>query len=128
MILYHRTLVSLARGIVKEGFGDEKWRFGDDENTGQMLSAEGVWLTDRPVDLEDGPPGAAVLEVEIDLDEESLTGFEIHGVLEGVRLFVVPAATVNPRSRIRIAAVDARSSWFHERVDRGRNRGAVATP
>ena len=117
MILFHRTLVSLARGILKDGFGDEKWRFGDDQESGELLTAEGVWLTDQPMDLEDGPPGAAVLEVEIDLEEEALSGFEIHGVLEGVRLFVVPAATVNPRSRIRISGVDARSSWFHERVD-----------
>jgi len=116
MLLFHRTLVSLARGIVKEGFGDEKWRFGED-GLGETFTAEGVWLTDRPVDLEDGPPGAAILEVQLDLSDEALDAFEVRGVLDDVRLFVVPAAVVNPHAQIRISGVDARSSWFHEQVD-----------
>ena len=116
MLLFHRTLVSLARGILKEGFGDEKWRFGED-GLGETFTAEGVWLTDRPVDLEDGPPGAAILEVQLDLSDEALDAFEVRGVLDDVRLFVVPAEVVNPHAQIRIAGVDARSSWFHEQVD-----------
>ena len=71
-VLFHRTLVSLARGILKEGFGDEKWGFGDEEHTGRALTALGVWLTDRPVDPDDGPPGAAVLEVELNMSDEEL--------------------------------------------------------
>lgn len=117
VILFHRTLVSLAREIVKDGFADEKWGFGDDEDSGRALTAVGVWLTDRPVDPDDGPPGAAVLEVVLDAPEDELAGFEIHGVLPEARLFVVPAAYVNPRANIRIVGVDARSSWFHEQVD-----------
>ncbi len=117
MLLYHRTLVSLAREIVKDGFADEKWGFGDDQETGQAITALGVWLTDRPVDPEDGPDGAAVLEVELDLPERDLERFEVMGVLDEARLFVVPSAVVNPRCRVRIGGVDARSSWFHEQVD-----------
>lgn len=116
-LLYHRTLVSLARGILKEGFGDEKWGFGDEEHSGRALTAVGVWLTDRPVDPDDGPPGAAVLEVQLNMDDEELATFEIHGVLDEARLFVIPAKLVNPRASIRISAVDARSSWFHEQVE-----------
>ena len=126
MILFHRTLVSLARAIVKEGFTDEKWGFGDDEQTGRALTAVGVWLTDRPVDLDDGPPGAAVLEVELEASEEELAAFEIHGVLEGARLFVVPAGFVNPRANVRISGVDARSSWFHDQVDEGSDEAGTA--
>jgi len=116
-LLFHRTLVSLARAILKEGFGDEKWGFGDDQHTGRALTAVGVWLTDQPVDPDDGPPGAAVLEVELNMSDEELATFEVHGVLDEARLFVVPARVVNPRSSIRISSVDARSSWFHEQVE-----------
>jgi hypothetical protein len=115
--LYHRTTVSEARAIVQEGFQDEKWSFGADEHTGEPLLAVGVWLTDRPVTSEDGPPGPALLEVALELPEETLRAFEIGGVFEETRLWVIPAPLVNRNAAIRIGEVDARSSWFHEQVE-----------
>lgn len=117
MLLFHRTAVSQAREIVRDGFRDEKWSFGPDEQTGQPLLIRGVWLTDRPVKREDGPPGAALLEVSLGLQEHDLSSFEVTGVFEDARLWVIPASVVNQTARVRIGEVDGRSSWFHEQVE-----------
>lgn len=115
--MFHRTTVSQAREIAQNGFSDDRWRFGLEEHSGEPVTATGVWLTDRPVSADDGPPGAAVLEVALEISDDELAAFEIHGVLDDARLWVVPAAVVNPRASVRISEVDARSSWFHEQVD-----------
>jgi hypothetical protein len=121
--MFHRTTVSQAREIAQNGFSDDKWRFGPGEYTGEPLTATGVWLTDRPVSADDGPPGAAVLEVALEISDDELAAFEIQGVLDGARLWVVPAAVVNPRASVRISEVDARSSWFHEQVEEVEDEG-----
>ena len=117
--LFHRTTVSQAGTIIKNGFQDEKWSFGsDDEHDGEArLKVTGVWLTDRPLAWDDGPPGSATLEVTIDVPESQVATFEIRGVLDDARLFVVPANVVNPHAKVRIEGVDQRSSWFGEKVD-----------
>ncbi len=117
MMLYHRTTVSLARGIVRDGFEDEKWSFGADDDSGQPLIALGVWLTDHPVTPEDGPPGPALVEVTLHVPESTIAPFEITGVFEETRLWVIPATLVNKHADVRIGGVDARSSWFHEQME-----------
>lgn len=119
VLLFHRTSVSRARAIVRDGFQDEKWSFGADELTGQPVKAHGVWLTDRPLTVEEGPQGAAVLEVTLPLPEAALTPFEVCGVVEDAQLWIVPARVVNQHAGINISGVDPRSSWFHERVEDG---------
>ena len=119
MRLFHRTSVSQAGAIIKAGFQDEKWSFGsDDENDGETrLKVTGVWLTDRPLAWDDGPPGSATLEVMLDVPETQVNTFEIRGVLDDARLFVVPAELINPNSKVRIEGVDQRTSWFGEKID-----------
>jgi hypothetical protein len=115
--LYHRTSVGEARQIVKDGFQDQKWGFSvDDAVIERRVKAVGVWLTDRQLEGDDGPPGDATLEVLLDADETSLQPFELEGVLGDARLWVVPARILNPRSKVRILHVDPRSSgWFDRR-------------
>ncbi len=117
MLLYHRTSVSLARGIVRDGFEDDKWSFTSDEETEAPLKAVGVWLTDRPLPPEEGPVGAAVLELTLPLPEAALSLYLIEGVLAEAKLWIIPAKVVNQHSGIRLSGVDARSSWFHEQYD-----------
>lgn len=117
MQLFHRTSVSQARAIIRDGFRNEKWRFGSDDVTGEALKVLGVWLTDRPPTDDEGPPGAALLEVTLALDEAALASFEIRGVLAGSQLWIVPAGLVNQHASIRLTEVDARSSWFHDRIE-----------
>ena len=118
MVLYHRSTISGAREITKNGFEDEKWSFGlRDALTGETIKAFGVWLTDRPLTVGEGPPGDAILEVHVDFSEETLQAFELIGVFEDVRLWVVPSEIVSPHSQVRILAVDPGVSGQFEAVD-----------
>ncbi|MBI4501483.1 MAG: hypothetical protein HY700_10010 [Gemmatimonadetes bacterium] len=117
MLLFHRTSVSEARAIVRDGFRDEKWSFGTDAVTGEAVKAVGVWLTDRVLPAEEGPQGAATLEITLTLPEAALSPFEVSGVIEDAQLWIIPARVVNQHAGISISGVDPRSSWFHERVE-----------
>jgi hypothetical protein len=118
MVLYHRSTIAGARQIIKNGFEDEKWSFGlRDALTGETVKAFGVWLTDRPLAVGEGPPGDAILEVHVDFSEEALQAFELIGVFEDVRLWVVPTEIVSPHSQIRILAVDPGVSGQFEAID-----------
>ncbi len=118
MIYFHRTSVSGAREIKSRGFEDDTWSFGlVDVTTGESIKQTGVWLTDRPLSLEEGPPGDAVLEVTMEFSEETLSAFELEGVFRDARLWVVPAEIVNPHSEVRILAVDPGISGQFEIVD-----------
>jgi hypothetical protein len=118
MVLYHRSTISGAREIIKNGFGDEKWSFGlRDALTGETVKAYGVWLTDRPLSVDEGPPGDAILEVHVDFSEEALQAFELVGVFQDARLWVVPTEIVSPHSQVRILAVDPGVSGQFEAID-----------
>ena len=121
MLLYHRTSIGDARTVMKEGFEDDKWAFGlRDVQTGENIKSVGVWLTDRPLSIEEGPPGDAVLEVKLDLSEETVLAFEIEGLFADARLFVIPAELVNSHSKVRFLNVDPKSSgWFEAVSDEG---------
>ncbi len=116
MELYHRTTIAEARAVMQRGFQDQKWGFdvGGPERESR-LKLRGVWLTDRVLDDADGPPGDAVLQVTVTGDPELLQSFEVPGVLSDARLWVVPAAVLNPLATTRIHAVDPRTSWWFER-------------
>ncbi len=115
MLLFHRTSIGEAGNIMKDGFHDQKWSFDlRDVHTGQPVKMSGVWLTDRPLDDEEGPRGDAVLEVNLDLPDTDIFEYELHGAFEGIRLWVIPAAVVNRRSAVRIYQVDPRTSWWYE--------------
>jgi hypothetical protein len=118
LTLFHRTTIADARNIVRAGFEDSKWKFENDDPTlGDVRKALGVWLSDRPLGPDEGPPGDAVLEVTLDTSEQALELFQIEGVLWEARLWIVPAELVNARSKVRILNVDPRTSWFHEAPD-----------
>ena len=117
LTLYHRTSIGDARAVVANGFENQKWRFEHDDGNGEVKKALGVWLSDRPLDGEEGPPGDAVLEVALDATEEALELFQLEGVLWNARLWIVPAEVINTRAKVRILKVDPRSSWFHEKPD-----------
>jgi len=114
MRLYHRTSIAEATDIARHGFRDAKWRFDVRDRDGEVLKKVGVWLTDRPLGEAEGPPGDALLEVEIGLADETLAAFELEGVFWDTRLFVIPAELINPNARVRIDQVDPRTSWFYE--------------
>ncbi len=116
--LYHRTTIGEARRIVRHGFQDEKWGFiRDDPLSPRQIKVMGVWLTDRVLERDEGPPGDAMLEVVIEADESLIGAFEIDGAIADGRLWVVPAEVLNPRAKVRILSVDPRTSWSYDRED-----------
>jgi hypothetical protein len=118
MTLYHRTTIGEARRIVRHGFQDEKWGFvSDDPVSPRQMKVVGVWLTDRVLDPDEGPPGDATLEVLVDGDESLIGAFEIGGAIPNGRLWVIPSEVLNPRVKVRILSVDPRTSWSYERED-----------
>jgi hypothetical protein len=117
-VFYHRTSIGEARQILKRGFADTEWDFGlRDARTGDEVIVTGVWLADRPLGDQEGPPGDALLEIAMELDEPDLRPFELEGLLSEARLWVVPAETVNQHGHARLVRVDPRSSWGYGRVD-----------
>lgn len=117
-VLFHRTSIAEARQIARKGFEDEKWGFEiREDRTGQQKKMLGVWLSDRPLSEQEGPDGDAVLEVKLSLAEEALQAFELEGVFWDARLWVIPAALINPHVSVRILQVDPRTSWWYEKVD-----------
>lgn len=113
--LYHRTDMSDARAIIKNGFEDREWEFGlHDARTGKEVSVSGVWLMDRPVSPEDGLDGDTVLEVILDVDYEELAPFELEGMLWDGRFWVAPAEWVNDRSTVRFKSIDPNTSGFFD--------------
>ena len=61
LVLYHRTMIGEARGIVQRGFEDVDWDFGlQDVRTGQEAAVTGVWLADRPLGDKEGIEGNVV--------------------------------------------------------------------
>lgn len=85
MILYHRT--PAAKDIMEKGFKDSESNY----LTNRKWS--GVWLSDRPLDSNEGAKGNQVLTVEI--PDEVISEYE--WVNEGFtyREFLVPAELVN---------------------------------
>ena len=116
--LYHRTSIAGARGIVKNGFENQRWQFENEEpEVGEVKKTVGVWLSDRPLEGDEGPPGDAVLEVAMDVSEEALELFQLEGLVWDTRLWIIPAELLNDRAHVRILQVDPRTSWFHEPPD-----------
>lgn len=94
MRLYHSTTETNASCIMHEGFRD---------CTGYYMTEEphtGVWLSDMPLDENEGAASGALLSVE--LDETVVTPFEWVEEGKPYREFLVPAKIVNgsPVSRV----------------------------
>jgi len=93
MILYRRTN---SENISQEGFRD---------GTGNYLTMNtysGVWLSNVPLDENDGAVGDILLEVTTDMTESEIAQYEWIEKAKGYREFLVPAAEINSRMKARI--------------------------
>jgi len=101
LILFHRTSEEAARAIVESGFRD---------NTGTYLTGEeftGVWLSNRPLDANEGAWGDSLLRVTIDLSESELTAHEwVNEGNESYREWIIPASLINPRAKVELVDED----------------------
>jgi hypothetical protein len=91
MKLFRCTSADKAREIMKAGFVDA---------TGNYLTDrvwKGVWLADRPLDVNDGAAGDTVVEVDLNLTDEELDNWEWKGETKSFREFLISAELVNSR-------------------------------
>jgi len=116
LILYHRTSIAMARRVVRHGFQDYTLTLGlTRSGADHEVEVTGVWLTDRPIDVAIGPPGDALLEVRLGLDEKAISPFAIGGDFHDAKLWIVPARVLNPRVTVCIKEVDPNTSWWYDR-------------
>ena len=91
MILYRRTTASAAAAAISDhAFQD---------HAGSYLTERqwsGVWLSDRPLDLNPGVEGDTLVEVTINATESDLQDWVWAVEGQGYRAWLIPAATLNP--------------------------------
>ena len=89
MILFHRTTRKNVSNILRSGFVDGIGTYRT--NT----EHSGVWLSDMPLDANEGVFGDSLLVVVLGLTEEQLADFEWIEDGKGYREWLIPAALVN---------------------------------
>jgi hypothetical protein len=116
MILYHRTDPQAAENILQQGFRDGTRKYMT------TSSHSGVWLSDAPLDENEGAFGDILLEVTTEMTESEIAKYECIEEGKGCREFLIPAAEINSRMKIRI--VEDRREWTPDwyRSDDPRNK------
>ena len=104
MRLFHRTTAENAALISREGFKDATGDYGTLDESGKPMLWSGVWLSDVPLDSNEGLDGDTLLEVIFDdVAESILEDFEWVEEEKSYREWLVPAEALKlmmPRVRI----------------------------
>lgn len=107
VLVCHCTTREAAEAILVDGFRDGTGSYMTDRTW------SGVWLSDVPLDANEGAGGDALLAVELDLPAAELGGYEWPEEGKPYREFLVPAAVVNRVGRIR-DATEEEGDWDPE--------------
>ncbi len=105
MILFHRTSSTRAQAIAAQGFRDGVGSYLTDS------SRRGVWLSDKPLDANEGAEGNTLLEVDLGLSNREIDRFEWVEEGKPYREFLVPAGVVNRHGIVKVLTVDECPSW-----------------
>jgi len=92
---YHATTMEAAASILREGFRDGIGHYLTDTEW------TGVWLSDRPLDENEGAHGHTLLKVRI--DATLVEPYEWKEEHKTHREFLVPAAVLNAHAHVRRA-------------------------
>ena len=96
MVLYRRTTKELAESILRDGFRDAE---------GSYLTTKlwrGVWLSDRPLDINEGATGDVLLRVELACDEADLQTWQWKEDGKPYREWHIPAEFLNGKAKVSI--------------------------
>jgi hypothetical protein len=125
-ILYHRTTVPAARRILVSGLEDGEGYYLTDE------LFRGVWLSEEPLDENEGAKGPVLLEVDIDLVDDALGEYEWLEDGKPYREFLIPAEVLRGHSWIQVLEFEDQvigaptTSGFGEKGDNlARDRAAA---
>lgn len=97
VVLYHRTRAESAEAILRDGFRD-----GSGNYLTESLHS-GVWLSNVPLDENEGACGDVLLEVQLDMTKDELAQYEWVEEGKPYREWLIPAAVLNPRATVRVA-------------------------
>jgi hypothetical protein len=97
MICYHTT--AAADVILRDGFRDATGFYMT------TIELTGVWIGDRPMDVNEGAKGDQVLRVELP-DDVDLDDFEIIEDEKPYREWCVPAALINAHATVTLMSDD----------------------
>jgi hypothetical protein len=98
MILYHRTKAVSAKQILCDGFRDGVGKY----LTNRVFS--GVWLSNVPLDVNEGADGDTLLRLE--LPEDAIADFEWIEDGKPYREWLVPARLINEKASAVCVVVD----------------------
>ena len=82
-----------ARAILTEGFHNACGTYG------MLIVLEGIFVSDRPIDCNEGAKGDALLSIELAASENELADFEIVEDGKTWREWIVPAKLLNAGRR-----------------------------
>jgi hypothetical protein len=94
MILWHRTGKAAAESIFRDGFQDGHGTY----MTGREHS--GVWLSDQPLDSNEGACGDVLVRVNLACTEREIADYEWVEEGKGCREWLIPAVLLNRRAKI----------------------------
>ncbi len=95
--LYHRTTAAGAQAILADGFRD---------GTGTYLTDRewsGVWLSNNPLDENEGTKGPVLLEVSVKATHREMAQFEWIEEGKPYREWLIPATFLNSRMVVKVA-------------------------
>jgi hypothetical protein len=95
-VLFHVTTHAAAAAILQRGFRDGR----DTYLTDQEFS--GVWLSDRPLDVNEGAEGDAVLIITFSVPLARLAEFEWVEEGKPYREWLVPAEFINKHATVAV--------------------------
>lgn len=93
MIFYHSTTEAAAQAILTEGFRDARGTYGFLPVDDPEFELVGVWVSEQPVDVNEGAKGDVVLSIDLDATESELADHEIEEM--GWCSWCLPAKLVN---------------------------------
>ena len=105
LTLYHRTSKESAETIQRHGFQDATGHYGT------TTDRTGVWVSDQPLDGNEGAFGQVLLRLTVNMTEEELAPFEWIEELKGYREWLVPAHVINAAATVEIEDIDETPSW-----------------
>jgi hypothetical protein len=92
VILFHRTTENAARSILADGFRNARGSYGM-----EGIVLEGVFVSDRPVDCNEGAKGDVLLRIELAQSESEIVDCEIVEDGKPWREWILPAELLNAR-------------------------------
>jgi len=95
-VLYHVTTRAVARCICENGFRDGVGYYG------MTRLRRGVWLSEMPLDENEGAEGDTVLRVVLRMSEGELERYEVVEEGKPYREWLVPARVLNRNMRVEV--------------------------